>query len=149
MWDLPYSYAKDQKDWPYIYQSPFHTNNSGFLLPTENPINVDLSPDTVTVTRGSSFDLTATFTNRNVVFQSFDTALFLRMPNGEPYANNPLFGPFSFHQELLSDFSITRSLYVPLNTPLGGYRFLLPAGTSIHNIMDMDSSMVNVIDSSF
>lgn len=146
VWDLPDPFIEDQDDWRFKYHDPFHTNHPGFLLPTENPIAVDLSPNTVTVPQGGSFNLTATFTNRNVLFQHFDTALFLRLPNGEPYGGNPLFGPFSFHQKMLSSRLFTRSLNVPVNAPLGDYRLLLPVGTSIHNIMDIDSTLVHVVE---
>ena len=146
VWDLPDTSIKDQGDWRSRNHDSFNTNHPGFLLPTENPIDVDLSPNAVTVPRGGSFNLTATFTNRNVFFQSFDTALFLRLPNGEPYGENPLFGPFSFHQKMLSSRPFTRSLNVPSNAPLGDYRLLLPVGTSIHNIMDMDSTTVHVVE---
>jgi hypothetical protein len=145
-WDLPDQFLPDQGDWRFIYHDQFHTNHAGFLLPNENPIDVDLSPNVATVPRGGSFDLTATFTNRNVLFQSFDTALFLNLPNGEPYSDNPLFGPFSFHQKMLTTRPFTRSLNVPANAPLGDYRLLLPAGTSVHNIMDIDSTIVHVIE---
>jgi hypothetical protein len=146
-WTLPDPLLADQGDWRFKYHDQFHTNHPGFLLPTENPIDVDLSPNVVTVPRGGSFDLTATFTNRNTLYQWFDTALFLRFPNGEPYSGNPLFGPFSFHQKMLSTSRpFTRSLSVPANAPLGDYRLLLPAGTSVHNIMDIDSATVHVIE---
>ncbi len=145
-WDLPDPIIEDQGDWRFFGHDPFHTNHHGYLLPTENPIDVDLSPDTLTVSRGGSFDLAATFTNRNVLYQSFDTALFLRLPGGQPYSGNPLYGPFSLSLELLSDLQVNRTMTVPSGAPLGDYRLLLPAGTSVHNIMDMDSTIVHVIE---
>lgn len=146
VWDLPSPYVKTQGDWPFLYQSPYHTSNYGFLLPTEHPIDVDLSPDTVTVRRGESFGLSATFTNLNVVYQWFDTGLLVRLPNGELYGKRPLYGPYSLRLANESESSFERQVAVPSNAPLGDYRLLLPAGSSVHNIMDFDSTIVQVVE---
>gem|GEM_PF-6413138 len=145
-WDLPSYFEADQGDWRMLNHDPFHTNDFGLLLPTEHPIDVGLKPDTVTVHRGESVDLIASFTNRNVIYQPFTTAIFLRMPNGEPFPANPLLGPLSLRLKLLSGVMTEKSLDVPINAPLGDYRLLLPAWTSVYNIMDVDSTIVHVID---
>lgn len=144
-WDLPNSFKIDRGDWPLIYHDSFHTNDFGLLLPTEHPIDVDLLPDSVTVRQGESFTLTASLANMNVVYESFFAGLFLRPPGGGPYFENPLLGPYSLRLRDFSDVRVERTLAMPQGAPPGEYHLILPAGRSVHTIMDVDSTIVHVV----
>ena len=93
------------------------------------PISLRLVPDTTVISRGDTLELTATVQNTTGSPVPLDGWTEVTLPNGNPYAGNPVAGPLSF--VLNPGHGVTRHIAhrVPLNAPLGTYVYVGKVGT--------------------
>lgn len=98
-------------------------------LEFEWPLSVRLVPDTATVARGDTLRLTATIQNTTASSVSLDGWADVTLPNGNPYAGNPVVGPMSF--VIASGGEIVKHVShpVPAVAPLGTYAYAGKVGT--------------------
>lgn len=113
------------------------------LLPVGD---VAIAPDTTVVPRGGTLRFTVSLANNTDELQSFYGMTEVFLPNGQPYAGNPLLGPVPVTLQPLEVRSLHFSHTVPAGAPLGTYRYRVRIGTLPSNLIDSEEFTFTVVE---
>lgn len=91
-------------------------------------VDVEITPETATVPRGSDLNFTVDLTNITQYPQSFEAWLDVILPDGSEYQGNPYMGPISLYLDSHQAQSQDLTLPIPNGIPAANYRLRVGVG---------------------
>jgi len=85
------------------------------------PLNSPANPSTVIPAGGGSFNFDVSMVNNCDIDLSFNAAIMVELPNGDPYG--PVLGPITVNMVAYSTIDMTLSQSVPGSAPSGDYTY--------------------------
>ncbi|KPJ53903.1 hypothetical protein AMJ39_02620 [candidate division TA06 bacterium DG_24] len=109
-------------------------------------VDVAIAPDTTVVPRGGTLGFLVSLANNTDAAQAFYGQTEAYLPNGQPYAGNPLIGPLPVALQPLQVRTVHFSHSIPLNAPLGTYHYRVKIGTPPNTLIDEEEFAFTVTE---
>lgn len=107
-------------------------------------VDIELTPETVTVPVGGDFDVIVHIMNITPWRQPVQLWLDVVMPNGNELPSNPFEGPVDVNVPGGADIDYPMTISVPNRAPTGNYRLRLGVGDQTNDVMHFEYDYITV-----
>jgi len=138
------AYAGETAQLRFRFGSDWAVNDEGWyiddvLICRTRTVSVTIVPDEAYVPQGGTLGLTATIVNHTDEYQIFFGLCDVFLPNGAPFAGNPVAGPTLVQLAPQQTRSVHLAHHVPAAAPTGLYTYRTRIGNPPNDLIDVDA----------